>query len=1362
MPLGPTPPSTMVMEAHQGLSSHHLPSNNADAPMNLDTQFDRNDDIISSDLHNKAMPSPGGAEVEDSMEMDVDGVNTGGGNDPVGGEVHSSVEEEDILDEEEVLDEEDILDEEGVLDGEDILDASDVAMDVDEDTTDERKGEAVSALRTWGIAIEPTYHLIICIQLNIQSTVMHQVNFAYPRFHNPSSSQNTGCFLPFRDPCWMCRTFKGHKENPHWRSDHKSVPTSERSHTRVDCQQFGSLPDKVTYVKIHSIIPVTSAARQQMRSFAEKHDLFNPSEVFNVSDNSGHENPVFSQTKWARVLQDVHMGQLRSSALPADVDNEKSLERLRLGLRSYYEEAVEVLPSLPILTRRYLHSSNPESDLKSQPFRQPQEHKTILKDSDCIARFLSFLIRTHHDPIDNFPVVLHPEAHQLLDSLVEKLEDSMSNEEELKVLLHDVVWKILSTPSDEFRRDELMCPFTRFLIAVHVVDNHGTFAKPQLISPTIACAQWCFRATGALELICIRDEYDGDVQRAYDERVKLFLTDRHTVLFTTLRQHMKFFSALAYRQQGLARFNFNDTMTVVDMDGFPILIADLSIGVKKSLESVRQGMKRVFRHCDFEPILNHIADGMNPHDSAKEKWFHDVPQEDKCRYSLFEENGNGFHPLRSALLDKLVLDSKLFSIIDGKLVANSGACWEWLAQVNDLVKELYFLVCTTWGGGARGTEVEGLLYANHPRRRRNMVFMNGYLTVITEYNKTQSQMGAGKTIARTPSFEVNCLLLLLLSVVYYAAGHISLYLGMRKADAQRYFYEVFVLSGKSMLAEQFSSALGTFTSIHLGIRMGLRDFRQFMACCLIHFTKKSFFDRDDEDMDERWIHATFGHNKEVGEAHYALEISNSGTTLTTTAISHMILVSKRWHEFLGLLHPKLQKGKNMLSETPSVSTEPLAMVFRSEIATLKNDMEDLVTSSSDRVITTFRSNMESMTSYLVNTLKPADRDLPAVHLPIVRLPASVHLRVLQALRQVLRRSEGSPPSFTSPEQAELINSAGGSSHVLGVIETGGGKSLAFFGAACLFPNDLFVVVTPLTALTNDLSRRLHEFAIQGGVYGAKGLNIHTAQLILVSSHIAGTEEFSNWIESSTVQMRLKRVFIDECHKIVTDQEYGDCFKRHWYLTKAAVPITFLTATLMPRSIPYLLETMKISHPSLLEEIRRYTGRPNLKYKVEEIKEETYVQDVKSRVDQLEGKMTKDERGLIFTRTIVQAQTIAKALDIPLYISTLDPANPTRNADLKDEVARRWRRGECYRHRWMSATSPFGSGIDYDQVCYVYVLDPTDILEFAQETGRAGRDGQASTCVALWWRLPELPKEPSMVDHEGRIEMRAFLKTEDCH
>ncbi|KAJ8085325.1 hypothetical protein PM082_004121 [Marasmius tenuissimus] len=1343
------------------------PAVNVDTVMNLDTTLEGDENFVSfgasgnenfvppSDSGDVNLPRRSGIMIEDVDDAEDENVGVGRGEREASGdeEGYYSGEEDDILEE-------------------------DTAMDLYEDIlTEQAKERAMSALHACGIHVEPVYHLTICIKcktpvsfVSIHSHLKnkHPISRCAPKeLRLPSVStirrhlQVLGATSPLKLPDGPIRPLQGVKTikgfkcttrgcgvTSHWRNEHKRVPASECSRVGVDCQPSRGFRNVLTYVEVHSVVSVTSSAHDQMQKFADDLDLLNPSEVFNVSENSRDKNPVFAQTKWDEELEGVHMGRLMSSALAADVDREPELERLRLALRGYYEDAVEVLPSLPILTRRYLRSSNPESDLKDQPFRRPQERGTILKDSDCIARFLSFLIRTGRDPVNNFSVVLHPETCQLLDALVKKLEDSSSDEEELKILIRDVVWKILSTPSDEYRRNELMCPFARFLIAVHIRDSRGTFVKPQLVSPTIARAQWCFRATAALELIRIRDEYNGDVQRAYDERVKVFLTEKHTVLFTTLRQHMKYFSALAYRQQGLARFNFNPKKTVVDMNGFPIRIADVLSGVKDSLDSVRQGMKRVFRLSDYEPILKHIEDGMNPDDSAKEKWFHDVPQEDKCRYSLFEEETNVFGSLRSALLDSLVEDPNLFSMVNGKLVADPSACSEWLSQVNDLVKELYFLVCTTWGGGARGTEVEGLLYANHPRRRRNMFFMNGFLTMITEYNKTQSQTGAGKMIARTPSFEVNCLLLLLLSVVYYAASHISLFLVMRKADAQRYLYEVFVLSGKSMTPEQFSSALGTFTSTHLGIHLGLRDFRQFMSCCLITFTQSTFFDTDDEDVDLRWLHEAFGHSKDVGESHYGLEVCNSGTTLTSTAISNMLRVLLRWHEFINQLHPLLRKATKTLSK--------LNELLKSHFASLTDQMKDFFMYFSDRLIASMRSELETFGTQLIHTLTPAGK-IPTL---VACSPPSVHPRILQALGQILRRSGSSPLRFISPEQAELINSTGSSSHVLGVIETGGGNSLAFFEATGLFPDRLFLVISPLNALTNDLERRLLQFGIQGGVYSSPDLDFHSAQLILVSAHIAGTQQFSDWIETSAVKDRLQRVFIDECHKVVTDQTYRRCFTLFWYLTKAAVPIIFLTATIMPRSIPFLLDTMMISDLSLVEEIRRYTGRPNLKYEVEEINGDNYVEEVKSRVDALKGRLEKDERGLIFTRTIIQAETVATTLGIPHYVSVMD-SDPVENRRLKDEAEKRWRGGGRHEDTWMSATQASGNGIDYSKVRYIFLLDPTDILEFPQEMGRAGRDGLPSRCVTLWWRLPTLPKDPSIVDHEGRIEMREFLQTRDC-
>ncbi|KAJ3884025.1 hypothetical protein GG344DRAFT_71634, partial [Lentinula edodes] len=180
----------------------------------------------------------------------------------------------------------------------------------------------------------------------------------------------------------------------------------------------------------------------------------------------------------------------------------------------------------------------------------------------------------------------------------------------------------------------------------------------------------------------------------------------------------------------------------------------------------------------------------------------------------------------------------------------------------------------------------------------------------------------------------------------------------------------------------------------------------------------------------------------------------------------------------------------------------------------------------DGLRATIRREIESMGIQILEQIRSANA-VPSYHNP---RRASVHPAARQALKAVLRRKYNPSTRFTSAKQAELVNSVPGSSlHVFGIIKTGGGKSLAFFGAPFLFPKKLFVV---------DLRRRLLETCINGGIWNEEPIDIHAAQLVLVSAaHKAGTDEFHNWITSEGVRLRLKRIFIDEARKIATDQNF---------------------------------------------------------------------------------------------------------------------------------------------------------------------------------------------------------------------------------
>jgi superfamily II DNA helicase RecQ len=364
-------------------------------------------------------------------------------------------------------------------------------------------------------------------------------------------------------------------------------------------------------------------------------------------------------------------------------------------------------------------------------------------------------------------------------------------------------------------------------------------------------------------------------------------------------------------------------------------------------------------------------------------------------------------------------------------------------------------------------------------------------------------------------------------------------------------------------------------------------------------------------------------------------------------------------------------------------------------------------------------------------------------------------RVSKAVHGVLGRRYNPEKPFTSPEQAELINSVDGSQHVLGVIETGGGKSMAFFCAPFLFPESLFLVITPLVALKDDIRRRLLETSIKGGVWGEDEIDPHTAQLVIVSVDMAATDSFRQWITSEGIRKRLKRIFIDEVHKMTTDDKYRPAFTLLLNVCCPAVHITGLSGSLMARSIPKILDMLQIKDLALVDEIRRYTGRSNLKYLTRQIKEKDYLREIVELVQKASGKMGIEDRGIIFLDTKARTAAIAEALQCPQYTGDTSPSD-------RILYERKWRLGHKREDRWMAATGAFGQGVDYAHVRTVIHFNPQEFINFVQETARSGRDGEPAVCYCLYSKIPKPMTYRSIhEDYTGRTEMIAFLTTKQC-
>ena len=315
-------------------------------------------------------------------------------------------------------------------------------------------------------------------------------------------------------------------------------------------------------------------------------------------------------------------------------------------------------------------------------------------------------------------------------------------------------------------------------------------------------------------------------------------------------------------------------------------------------------------------------------------------------------------------------------------------------------------------------------------------------------------------------------------------------------------------------------------------------------------------------------------------------------------------------------------------------------------------------------------------------------------------------------------------------QREIIGSILEGHDTLGLMPTGGGKSIAFQVPALLLKG-LCLVITPLISLMRDQVTQLRR-------KGIKATCIHTGMprtdiLREFDNCILGGYSFlylsperlqSPLFIEKLPRMRVSMITVDEAHCI---SQWGYDF-RPSYLEIAAlrkllpgVPVLALTATATPRVADDIMEKLAFKADGRM--FRMSFIRKNLAYKVETLPQQTH----ESKTDVLLRHLNTTEGScIVYTRNRRHTEELASTL-VSQGITALAYHAGLVAAD-RNERQQMWIDG---RVRVMVATNAFGMGIDKPDVRHVYHMDvPDAIEEYFQEAGRAGRDGQPSEALLL--------------------------------